>query len=110
MASGLNGQRFAFHGYLPVQAEARRSKLIELETDSRRADRTQIFIETPYRNEAMLRAIVQVCHGESLVCVATDLTLPSESIRTQSVSAWRTHLPRLDRRPSVFLLYSAQKR
>jgi 16S rRNA (cytidine1402-2'-O)-methyltransferase len=110
MASGLNGQRFTFHGYLPVQAEARRSKLLELETESRCADRTQIFIETPYRNDATLRTIVEACRGDSLVCVATDLTLPSESIRTRSVSAWRTHLPRLDRRPTVFLLYSPQKR
>ena len=110
MASGLNGQRFAFHGYLPVEREKRRKKLRELESESQRADRTQIFIETPYRNENAFRAIVDACGEDTLVCLATDLTLASESVRTQSVGAWRKAPPDLNRRPTVFLLYCVQKR
>ena len=110
MASGLNGQRFAFHGYLPVEREERRKKLQALENESRRADRTQIFIETPYRNESAFRAILDACGEDTLVCLATDLTLGSESVRTQSVAAWRKAPPDLNRRPTVFLLYCVQKR
>lgn len=110
MASGLNGQRFAFHGYLPVEREERRKKLRELESESQRVDRTQIFIETPYRNENAFRAILDACRDDTLVCLATDLTLPSESVRTQSVEAWRKVPPDLNRRPTVFLLYCVQKR
>jgi len=110
MASGLNGQRFAFHGYLPVEREERRKKLRELESESQRVDRTQIFIETPYRNENAFRAILDACRDDTLVCLATDLTLESESVRTQSVEAWRKVPPDLNRRPTVFLLYCVQKR
>lgn len=110
MASGLNGQRFVFHGYLPVEREERRKKLRELENESQRVDRTQIFIETPYRNESAFRAILDACRDDTLVCLATDLTLASESVRTQSVGAWRKAPPDLDRRPTVFLLYCVQKR
>ncbi|MGQ0749089.1 MAG: SAM-dependent methyltransferase [Betaproteobacteria bacterium] len=110
MASGLNGQRFAFHGYLPVQSDKRRARLVELENDSRRLDRTQIFIETPYRNDATFRAILDTCGEETLVCVATDLSTATECIGTRAVRAWRNAPPRLDRRPTVFLLYAAQKR
>jgi 16S rRNA (cytidine1402-2'-O)-methyltransferase len=110
MASGLNGQRFAFHGYLPVEREERRKKLRELESESQRVDRTQIFIETPYRNENAFRAILDACRDDTLVCLATDLTLESESVRTQSVEAWRKAPSDLNRRPTVFLLYCVQKR
>jgi 16S rRNA (cytidine1402-2'-O)-methyltransferase len=106
MASGLNGQRFAFHGYLPVAREERRKRLQELENESRRVDQTQIFIEAPYRNESLLHAILETCREETLVCLATDVTLESESIQTQSVKAWRVAPPDLNRRPTVFLLYS----
>jgi 16S rRNA (cytidine1402-2'-O)-methyltransferase len=106
MASGLNGQRFAFHGYLPVAREERRKRLQELESESQRVDRTQIFIEAPYRNESVLHAILDTCREETLVCLATDVTLESESIRTQPVKAWRAAPPDLNRRPTVFLLYS----
>ena len=107
MASGLNGQRFAFHGYLPVEREERCKKLRELESESQRVDRTQIFIETPYRNESAFRAILDACRDDTLVCLATDLTLASESVRTQSVKDWRKAPPDLNRRPTVFLLYCA---
>jgi 16S rRNA (cytidine1402-2'-O)-methyltransferase len=106
MASGMNGQRFAFHGYLPVAREERRIRLQELESESQRVDRTQIFIEAPYRNENLLRAILETCREETLICLATDVTLDSESIQTQPVKAWRAAPPALDRRPTVFLLYS----
>jgi 16S rRNA (cytidine1402-2'-O)-methyltransferase len=102
----MNGQRFAFHGYLPVAREERRIRLQELESESQRVDRTQIFIEAPYRNENLLRAILETCREETLICLATDVTLDSESIQTQPVKAWRAAPPALDRRPTVFLLYS----
>ena len=108
MASGLNGQRFAFHGYLPVERTARLKKLGELERESDRIDVTQVFIETPYRNETMFDALVACCQHDTLVCIATDLTLPTESVITLPVSDWKNKRPSLNRRPSVFLLYREQ--
>ncbi len=105
MASGLNGQRFAFHGYLPVSKKQRRAKLMELERDSSREDRTQIFIETPYRNQSLLQSIFESCRGDTLLCLATDLTMSAETICTRPVAAWKKNLPDLNRRPTVFLLY-----
>jgi 16S rRNA (cytidine1402-2'-O)-methyltransferase len=105
MASGLNGQRFAFHGYLPVERAARAKKLAELERESERAGVAQIFIETPYRNDVLLDGILTACRGDTLLCVAVDLTLATECIRTLPVSDWKTRRPNLDRRPAVFLLY-----
>lgn len=110
MASGLNGQRFAFHGYLPVHADQRRKTVEELESDSGRNDRTQIFIEAPYRNNATFRGLLDSCHDDTLVCVATDISMSTESIRTCSVKTWRKAPPDLHRRPTVFLLYAFQKR
>lgn len=105
MASGMNGQRFAFHGYLPVAAQPRRDKLKALEALALRDDATQMFIEAPYRNTAMLEAILDVCRDDTLLCVATDLTLETESVVTRPVSAWKKKPPVIDRRPTVFLLY-----
>lgn len=105
MASGLNGQRFAFHGYLPVRTEERRGKLLELEAESRRRDVTQIFIEVPYRNDVLVRAVLEACHDDTLFCIAAELSLPSELIGTRTIRDWRKAPPRLDRRPAVFLLY-----
>jgi len=105
MASGLNGQRFAFHGYLPVRAEERREKLLELEAESRRRDVTQIFIEAPYRNDVLVRAVLEACHDDTLFCIAADLSLPSELISTRRIKDWRRTPLHLDRRPAVFLLY-----
>jgi 16S rRNA (cytidine1402-2'-O)-methyltransferase len=109
MASGLNGQRFAFHGYLPVERTARVKKLAELERESERVEVAQMFIETPYRNEAVLDAVVASCQRDTLLCIATDLTLPTESIRTLPVSEWKNTRSSLDRRPSVFLLYREKR-
>jgi 16S rRNA (cytidine1402-2'-O)-methyltransferase len=105
MAGGLGGQRFAFHGYLPVAAEARRHRLRELERESEAKGVTQIFIETPYRNLPMVRAVLEHCRPDTLLCVAVDLTLPTEHIATRTIQAWKKNVPDLDRRPAIFLLY-----
>jgi 16S rRNA (cytidine1402-2'-O)-methyltransferase len=105
MASGLDGQRFAFHGYLPSGREEREKRLRELERESRQRRQTQIFIETPYRNRQFLASLLATCAGQTRVCVASDLTLASEEIRTLSVADWqRRALPEVNRRPTVFLL------
>src|SRR5678809_261668 len=89
MASGPEGQRFAFCGYLPREPEARKKRIRELENRSRRETGTEIFIETPYRNDAMLSALLDSCSAGTRLCVAADLTLPSEAIRTQTVGEWK---------------------
>jgi 16S rRNA (cytidine1402-2'-O)-methyltransferase len=105
MASGLNGQCFAFHGYLPI-AEADRSKTITtLEAESAKRKQTQMFIETPYRNEKLFAALLARCRPQTLLCVACDITLPSELIQTRSVEQWKSQPPpQLNKRPSLFLL------
>jgi len=105
MASGMNGQRFAFEGYVPVERAPRAKRLVELESLSEKHDVTQVFIEAPYRNVALLEAIVRTCRPDTLVCLATDLTLPEETICTQTVAEWRKARPAIDRRPTVFLMY-----
>jgi len=105
MASGLDGQSFAFHGYLPVDANERVKKLRDLEQTSRKARQTQIFIETPYRNRTLLDALLATCAPSTLVCVAADLTLPTETIVSRAVSDWkRKPAPELHKRPAIFLL------
>jgi len=103
-ASGLDGQRFVFHGYLPVGAAELTSMLKELERQSRRLRQTQIFIETPYRNERTLATMLRALAPATLVCVAADLTLQSETVKTRPVAAWRKETPQLKGRPTVFLL------
>ena len=107
MASGLNGQSFAFHGYLPVADAERESALRDLEKLSRRLKQTQIFIETPYRNQKLLHSILGVCASATLLCVAAEITLAGEDIRTKTVAAWKKTPPQLDRRPALFLLLAA---
>ena len=104
MASGLNGQSFAFHGYLPVAEPERVKALRELEKRSRQLKQTQIFIETPYRNGKLLQSILGNCAGNTLLCIATEVSLASEDIRTMTVAGWKNKPPQLDRRPSLFLL------
>jgi 16S rRNA (cytidine1402-2'-O)-methyltransferase len=106
MASGLSGQRFAFHGYLPVEALARARRLHELEADAARSGATQIFIETPYRSAVLFQAILDECRDDTLLCVAVDLTLPSESVATRTIALWKKERLSLNRRPAVFLLGS----
>ena len=107
MASGLNGQSFVFHGYLPVADVEREKALRELEKQSRRLKQTQIFIETPYRNQRLLQSILGVCANATLLCVAAEITLAGEDIHTLSVAAWKKTPPQLDRRPALFLLLAA---
>lgn len=104
MASGLNGQRFAFRGYLPVEKTSRIAKIRELEKDSRARDETQIFIETPYRSQVMLESLLLALAPETKLCVASDLTLESETIGTYTVENWKRIAPRLGKRPAVFLV------
>jgi len=105
MASGLNGQRFAFQGYLPAKDGDRLKALRDLESESRKRVQTQIFIETPYRNRAMFDAILQACQPATRLTVATDLSLPGESVLTRTIQQWKKQTPpEIERRPTVFLL------
>lgn len=105
MASGMNGQRFCFHGYLAVERDAREAVIRQLEAESRRSRQTQIFIEAPYRNAHMLESLLRACQPTTRLCIATDLTLPGERIATRRVAQWRAStVPELNRRPTVFLL------
>lgn len=104
MASGLNGQRFTFQGYLPVDRNERVTAIVALEHRSRRDNETQIFIETPYRNGALLQALIDTCQGQTLLCLATDITGGNEMIATQTIGEWRKSVTNLEKRPTVFLL------
>ncbi|HSG22257.1 MAG TPA: SAM-dependent methyltransferase [Azonexus sp.] len=105
MASGLNGQRFAFQGYLPAKEAERTKALRDLESESRKRKQTQLFIETPYRNQAMFESILQSCLPTTQLTVATDLTLNSESVLTRTIAQWKKQTPpEIERRPTVFLL------
>jgi 16S rRNA (cytidine1402-2'-O)-methyltransferase len=108
MASGLNGQSFAFNGYLPTDAGQRTKRIQQLEQRSRSEKQTQLLIETPYRNGAMLEALVATCQPGTLVCVATDLSLATETVRTQTAAKWKAQLaagkaPDFHKKPTVFL-------
>jgi 16S rRNA (cytidine1402-2'-O)-methyltransferase len=105
MASGLNGQQFAFLGYLPVEKLQRNQKLKEIEKRSASHKETQLFIETPYRNQAMLDAILQTCHAQTQLCIACDVSLASEMIVTKSIANWKTSPPiDIHKRPCLFLI------
>ncbi|MDO8315577.1 MAG: SAM-dependent methyltransferase [Rugosibacter sp.] len=104
MASGMNGQRFAFHGYLPAKEPERSQRIIDLEKESVRLQQTQIFIETPYRNLALFNALIANARPQTLLCLATDLTLEQEYITTRSINEWKKQVsPPIDKRPTVFL-------
>lgn len=104
MSSGLNGQAFAFHGYLPVKPRDRIRKIREIEQRSRNNRETQIFIEAPYRNQQLLLDLVNTLNPDVLLSVSADLTAPSELIRTAPVWQWQGHLPVLNKRPAVFMI------
>ena len=104
IASGLESQRFVFHGYLPVKAASRDQAIRAIESRSRNDRETQIFIETPYRNAKLLDALLSVCRSDTLLCIATELTLAGESVRTRRIADWKPRRPDLADRPSVFLL------
>ena len=104
MASGLNGQSFAFCGYLPAKPEERRKAIRAAEKRSAELSQTQIFIETPYRNDAFLKDLAEVCHPSTQITMAADITLPSETIATKTAAQWRKALPSIGKRPCVFLI------
>lgn len=107
MASGMNGQSFTFNGYLPIEYSERKKKLQNLEKNSRHYNQTQIFIETPYRNDKLIDSIYQNLQGNTKLCIACDLSLNSEYIKTKTVNEWKkVSKPRLKKRPCIFLIHA----
>ena len=104
MASGMNGQQFQFVGYLPIDNNDKAIKIKELEEESRKKNCTQIFIETPYRNNQLLESILKTCRSSTQLCIAADLTSPNEFIKTKNVADWRNEKIDLHKRPVIFLL------
>ena len=104
MASGLNGQNFAFNGYLPIDSRERKKALRALEKRSRESNQTQLFMETPYRNDKLFEELTRILQGHTLLCIATDLTLKTEWIRTMSVSEWSGQSVDLHKRPTIFAI------
>lgn len=106
MASGMNGQRFQFVGYLPIDIAERAKAIKALETESRQKACTQIFIETPYRNNQMLETLLKTCQPPTQICIAADLTGNEEMVQTKTVQEWKNALPHLHKRPVIFLLHA----
>ena len=104
MASGMNGQQFKFAGYLPIKNPERNNAIKELESESARKNCTQIFIETPYRNNQLMEALLLICQPLTKVCIAVDLTGSTELIKTKTVGEWRKSKPDFHKRPAIFLL------
>ncbi len=104
MASGLNGQSFAFHGYLPISGAERTKAIRRIEDQARQSGQTQIFIETPFRNNKLFEALIHTCKATSKLCVAADITTHTEFIRTKTIADWQREKPDLHKRPCVFLL------
>jgi 16S rRNA (cytidine1402-2'-O)-methyltransferase len=105
MASGFNGQNFCFHGYLPVEKGELKRKIKELESLVYSRNQTQIFIETPYRNNKMLTSLLSLCSDRTKLCIATNLSFGDESIRSQTIQDWKTTKIDINKKPSVFLIY-----
>ena len=105
MASGFNGQQFCFHGYLPIAAAERMKKIREIEKEAWQKSSSQIFIETPYRNNQMLESLIKTCKPQTLLCVACDLTLPSEKVVTRNIAGWKKETADFNKKPAVFILY-----
>ena len=105
MASGFNGQSFAFHGYLPIEPGERAKKLKALEQRVYAESQTQLFIETPYRNHKMIEDILQNCRPQTKLCIAANITCEGEFIQTRTVKDWKGHIPELSKIPCIFLLY-----
>lgn len=106
MASGMNGQQFSFTGYLPIDVSERARAIKELEHLSAKYKSTQIFIETPYRNNQLMETLLKTCHEKTRICVALDITGKSENIRTMTVAQWKNKIPDLHKKLAIFLLYS----
>ncbi|MGB5363259.1 MAG: SAM-dependent methyltransferase [Aureibaculum sp.] len=105
MASGMNGQKFTFNGYLPIENDERRKALKSLERESFASNTSQIFIETPYRNNKMLEEICKTLHPDTNICIACDITLPSEYIKTKTVKEWKHTKVDLHKRPTIFIIH-----
>jgi 16S rRNA (cytidine1402-2'-O)-methyltransferase len=105
MASGMNGQSFTFHGYLPIDKDEKRASFKSLERTSFEKNQSQIFIETPYRNNNLLEDLLQTLHLETHLCIATDITLPTEYIKTKRISAWKKETIDLHKRPTIFIIH-----
>jgi len=105
MASGFNGQNFSFNGYLPVDKRLRIKKICDFEHIAREKDQTQIFIETPYRNLQLFHSLIEACKEETLLCVAVDITLENEWIKSKTIREWKKIQPELNKRPAIFLIY-----
>ena len=110
MGSGLNGQRFAFHGYLPADKPSRLKKIVELEKESALKGQTQIFIETPYRNPALLNDLVNTLNASTQLCLAVDLMCDTEKILTREVEDWKKSLPDVNKRLAIFLFLARSKK
>ena len=104
MASGMNGQSFAFNGYLPIDKSERSGAIKQLETKSSKEKQTQLFIEAPYRNNAMAQDILKHCRPDTLLCIACNISMPDEYVVTRPVSAWKGKLPELHKKPTMFLI------
>jgi 16S rRNA (cytidine1402-2'-O)-methyltransferase len=104
MASGMNGQSFVFHGYLPIDSAARVKSIRSLEKESITKSQTQIFIETPYRNPSLLNDILKACQPNTRLCIAANLTAADEYIRTLTIQDWKKNLPDINKKPAIFLL------
>ncbi len=107
MASGMNGQQFKFNGYLPIKDHDRNKAIRELETESAKKNCTQIFIETPYRNNQLIDALLNNCQLTTKICIAVDLTSDKEFIKTKTVADWKKDKPDIHKRPAIFLLYAS---
>ncbi len=105
MASGLNGQNFAFVGYLPVKRPERTNRIRQLEKRSCQEQQSQIFIETPYRNNQLLKDILEVCQPDTRLCIGADISLDTEKIETRSIREWKTKKPELHKRPAIFIIH-----
>ena len=105
IASGLNGQSFAFVGYLPIKKHERIKRIKELEWKSQTENQTQLFIETPYRNNHLLDDLLTTCSADTRLCIAADITLESEFIKTKSIKEWKKGIPNLHKRPTIFLIH-----
>ena len=104
MASGMNGQQFQFVGYLPIDVAARTKTVKQLEAESKQKNSTQIFIETPYRNNQLLETLTKTLLPQTRICVAVDLTAPTELVQTKTAAQWKTAMPQLHKRPAIFLI------
>jgi 16S rRNA (cytidine1402-2'-O)-methyltransferase len=106
MGSGMNGQQFKFVGYLPIEVTQRVRMIRELENESMKKKCTQLFIETPYRNNQLLETLLKTCKHTTQICIASNLTGPSEFLKTKTVGEWKNNLPDLNKQPSIFCMYA----